>query len=152
VGGTGNWPHRGVPPRRPGGRQRLGPPRPGRGSPRLGREARAPVGRSRGDAAMTGVPPAAPATVPAAVRRAARLWPHEEAIVDGDRRLAWAALAEQVTGAARAYAASGVAPGDRVVVWAPNSLDWIVAALGAYAAGAVLVPVNTRFKGREAAH
>ncbi|NUR42725.1 MAG: AMP-binding protein, partial [Streptomyces sp.] len=33
----------------------------------------------------------------------------------------------------------------------PNSLDWIVAALGAVSAGAVLVPLNTRFKGAEAA-
>jgi acyl-CoA synthetase (AMP-forming)/AMP-acid ligase II len=57
-----------------------------------------------------------------------------------------------MTQAARAFTASGVAPGDRVALWAPNSLDWIVASLGVYAAGAVLVPVNTRFKGAEAAH
>jgi HIP---CoA ligase len=64
----------------------------------------------------------------------------------------WAGLADRMTRAARAYAASGVRPGDRVALWAPNSLDWIVASLGVYAAGGVLVPVNTRFKGAEAAH
>jgi acyl-CoA synthetase (AMP-forming)/AMP-acid ligase II len=37
-------------------------------------------------------------------------------------------------------------------VWAPNSLEWIVAALGVTTAGGVLVPVNTRFKGAEAAY
>jgi acyl-CoA synthetase (AMP-forming)/AMP-acid ligase II len=37
-------------------------------------------------------------------------------------------------------------------VWAPNVHQWIVAALGLYAAGGVLVPLNTRFKGAEAAH
>jgi acyl-CoA synthetase (AMP-forming)/AMP-acid ligase II len=102
-----------------------------------------------------GPPPAAleiPPTVPAAVRRAARLWPDEDAVVESGQRVSWAALADRMTRAARAYVASGVRPGDRVALWAPNSLDWIVAALGVYAAGAVLVPVNTRFKGTEAAH
>ena len=44
----------------------------------------------------------------------------------------------------------GVDPGDRVAVWAFNCTEWIVAALGLFEAGAVLVPVNTRFKGAEA--
>ncbi len=56
-----------------------------------------------------------------------------------------------VDGAARGLLASGIEPGDRVAVWAPNSLEWIVAALGVTTAGGVLVPVNTRFKGAEAA-
>ena len=46
----------------------------------------------------------------------------------------------------------GIERGDRVAVWAPNSLEWIVAALGVTTAGAVLVPVNTRFRGAEAAY
>jgi acyl-CoA synthetase (AMP-forming)/AMP-acid ligase II len=44
-----------------------------------------------------------------------------------------------------------VAPGDRVAIWAPNSAAWVQAVLGLWQAGAVLVPINTRFKGREAA-
>ncbi|MCL2585380.1 MAG: FadD3 family acyl-CoA ligase [Streptosporangiales bacterium] len=93
-----------------------------------------------------------PPTVPAAVRRAASLWPDAEAIVDGDQRVTFAELATEMTRAARAFAASGVRPGDRVAVWAPNSLSWIIASFGIYAAGAVMVPINTRFKGAEAAH
>ena len=46
---------------------------------------------------------------------------------------------------------SGIEPGDRVAIWAFNSAEWIVAVLGIFQAGAVLVPVNTRFKGVEAA-
>jgi acyl-CoA synthetase (AMP-forming)/AMP-acid ligase II len=102
-----------------------------------------------------GPPPAAleiPPTVPAAVRRAARRWPDEDGVVESGQRVSWAELADRMEHAARALAASGVRPGDRVALWAPNSLDWIVASLGVYAAGAVLVPVNTRFKGTEAAH
>jgi len=93
-----------------------------------------------------------PPTVPAAVRRAARRWPDEDAVVDGGQRVSWAELADRMTSAGRAFTASGVRPGDRVALWAPNSLDWIIAANGVYAAGGVLVPVNTRFKGQEAAH
>lgn len=52
----------------------------------------------------------------------------------------------------RSVLAMGVRPGDRVALWAPNSARWVIAALGILGAGAVLVPVNTRFKGQEAAY
>jgi acyl-CoA synthetase (AMP-forming)/AMP-acid ligase II len=93
-----------------------------------------------------------PPTVPAAVRRSAALWPGDEAVVEGDERLTYAELADRMTLVGRALVASGVEPGDRVAVWAPNSLAFIVAAMGGYACGAVLLPVNTRFTGPEAAH
>src|SRR5262245_66031004 len=48
--------------------------------------------------------------------------------------------------------AAGVGTGDRVAIWGPNGLGWIVAALGAQFAGAAIVPINTRFKGNEAAY
>ena len=51
---------------------------------------------------------------------------------------------------ARSLIASGVEPGDRVAIWAPNSAAWITAALGVLAARAWLVPLNTRLKGDEA--
>ena len=47
--------------------------------------------------------------------------------------------------------ASGAEPGDRVAVWGPNAWEWAVVALGVHSAGCVLVPINTRFKAREAA-
>ena len=37
-----------------------------------------------------------------------------------------------------------------MAVWAPNIWEWAVAALGVHVAGGVVVPVNTRWKGREA--
>src|SRR5690606_15971129 len=68
------------------------------------------------------------------------------------RRLSFRELVDAADGAARALVATGLEPGDRVGIWAPNSADWVVAALGAYRAGCVIVTVNTRFKGSEAAH
>lgn len=90
-------------------------------------------------------------TVPELVDWAAAHYADREAVVDGRTRVSYAELGGRVERAAAACVASGVEPGDRVAVWAPNTLDWIVSALGAVGAGAVLVPLNTRFKGAEAA-
>ena len=51
----------------------------------------------------------------------------------------------------RSLMARGIGKGDRVAIWAPNGRDWIIAALGIHCAGAVMVPINTRMKGSEAA-
>ncbi|MCM2412448.1 FadD3 family acyl-CoA ligase [Streptomyces sp. RKAG290] len=91
-------------------------------------------------------------TVPNLVRAAARRYGDREAVVEGRTRITYTELGERVERAAAACMASGVEPGDRVAVWAPNTADWIVSALGAVTAGAVLVPLNTRFKGTEAAY
>ncbi|MFN0089479.1 MAG: FadD3 family acyl-CoA ligase [Acidimicrobiales bacterium] len=93
-------------------------------------------------------------TIPAVLAHAAA--GHGERIAvsdtqDGGRRLTYAELAAEVERGAAALVASGVGPGDAVGVWAPNTWEWVVAALAVHGAGAVLVPVNTRFKGREAA-
>ncbi|MEV8595179.1 FadD3 family acyl-CoA ligase [Streptomyces sp. NPDC052012] len=90
-------------------------------------------------------------SIPELVRSAAERYADTEAVVDGRTRISYAELGARVDRAAAACMANGgVRPGDRVAIWAPNSLDWIVAALGAVSAGAVLVPLNTRFKGTEA--
>jgi HIP---CoA ligase len=93
-----------------------------------------------------------PQTIPGAVRRAASLFSAREGIVDGTVRLTFAELAGRVDGAARALIASGVAPGDRLAIWAPNVYEWAVAALGTHAVGGVVIPLNTRFKGAEAGY
>jgi acyl-CoA synthetase (AMP-forming)/AMP-acid ligase II len=89
-------------------------------------------------------------TLPQVTELAARRFGGQEALVDGDLRLGFAALAERADASARAMLASGVEPGDRVAIWAPNVAEWVFAALGAQRAGAAVVPLNTRFKGAEA--
>ncbi|MGW9023073.1 FadD3 family acyl-CoA ligase [Streptomyces sp. NPDC055722] len=91
-------------------------------------------------------------SIPGLVRSAARRFGDAEAVVEGRTRISYAELGARVERAAAACIANGVVAGDRVAVWAPNTLDWIVSALGAVSAGAVLVPLNTRFKGTEAAY
>jgi HIP---CoA ligase len=90
-------------------------------------------------------------TIAALVAAAAERFGDGTAVVDIDRQLSYAELVEEARGFGAALVASGLDPGDRVAIWAPNSAEWIVAALGTFLAGTVLVPVNTRFKGIEAA-
>lgn len=51
--------------------------------------------------------------------------------------------------AAQALLTLGIQRGDRVALWAPNTPEWVIAALGVQTLGAVLVPVNTRMRGQE---
>lgn len=90
-----------------------------------------------------------PLTIPGALGLAASRHPGREAVVDGDVRLTWGELSDLVRAAVRSLITLDIRPGDRIAVWAPNSHRWVVAALAATSAGAVLVPVNTRYKGAE---
>ena len=91
-------------------------------------------------------------TIPRLVQDAARLHGDKHAIEDGDVTLSYADLRDASLQAARAFIASGIEPGDRVAIWAPNIWEWIVACIGLQSAGATLVPLNTRWKGAEAGY
>ena len=66
--------------------------------------------------------------------------------------LTYAQLAEAARSASRGFLALGIDSGDRVAIWAPNIHEWIIAALGLLNVGAVLAPINTRYKAIEAGH
>jgi acyl-CoA synthetase (AMP-forming)/AMP-acid ligase II len=93
-------------------------------------------------------------TTPRLLHSSAERFSAREAIVDvsDGRTLSFSGLAAAAHDAARAFLATGIERGDRIAIWAPNVWEWVVAALGLQSAGAVLVPLNTRFKGREAAY
>ncbi len=90
-------------------------------------------------------------TIPAAVARAAQEFGDAPALAEpGGPRFSYHELHERAATVARALIAEGVAPGDRVAIWSPNTHHWVLGALGALQAGATLVPVSTRFTGHEA--
>src|SRR3984957_19250707 len=95
--------------------------------------------------------PGAWPSIPAMLRAAAERFGRRLAIEDGPTRFTFAELDDEAVSFGAALVATGVEPGDRVAIWTCNSIEWVVAMLGATLAGAVLVPVNTRFKGAEAA-
>jgi len=91
-------------------------------------------------------------TIPRTLSRAAERFGAACALDDEGVRMSFTELADRALAAARAFLAAGVAPGDRVAIWAPNLWEWVVAALGIQSAGGVLVPLNTRYKAPEAGY
>lgn len=77
--------------------------------------------------------------------------PTATALVERDRRLTYAELEAQVSGVAAALSAR-VAPGDRVAVWLPKSIECVVLLFAIARAGAVMVPVNPVLKGQQVGH
>jgi acyl-CoA synthetase (AMP-forming)/AMP-acid ligase II len=90
-------------------------------------------------------------SLPQLLRAAAERYGNGPAYVEGTTTLSYAELLERVRAVARGYVAHGLEPGGRVVVWAPNSIDWAVAALAVTYAGGTLVPANSRYTGHEVA-
>ena len=97
------------------------------------------------------MPSSTPRTLPAVLRAAAERFGDHPAYVEGGPDADLRRLLDEVRETAAGYVALGLEPGDRVVVWAPNSIDWVVAALAVSYAGGVLVPANTRYTGHEVA-
>ena len=91
-------------------------------------------------------------TLPQVVAEAAATYGQRIAITDGEVQMTYAELDAARVESARAFIAAGLEKGDRIAIWAPNIYQWIIAAIGAQSVGGVLVPLNTRLKGAEAAY
>ncbi|NKX55890.1 AMP-binding protein [Arthrobacter mobilis] len=100
---------------------------------------------------VTEYPSAGVRTIAAASLWAAEQYGGRPALVCGGRRLSFSDYLGYARRAARGLIAAGVRPGDRVAIWAPNSIEFAVLALAIQLSGAALVPVNTRYTPREAA-
>ncbi|MEK7446904.1 MAG: long-chain-fatty-acid--CoA ligase [candidate division NC10 bacterium] len=75
------------------------------------------------------------------LERAARWWPAETAVVEGEVRLAYRELDARASALARALQALGVRKGDRVAVLQSNTHRFMEALAGAARAGAAFVPM-----------
>lgn len=85
------------------------------------------------------------------IQQAAQQFGQKLAIKEPHQQFTYQQLNQQRLDAAKAFIAAGIAKGDRVAIWAPNIAEWIFACLGLQTIGAILVPLNTRMKGSEAA-
>src|ERR1700704_1294906 len=79
---------------------------------------------------------------------AARL-PDREALVFGASRYTFREVAVRIDEAARRLIAAGIQPGEHVALWLNNSDEWIFISFAVQKIGAVLVPINTRFRSRD---
>src|SRR5262245_27898334 len=84
----------------------------------------------------------APTSIATVLDDALRRDPDHEAIVARSGRMSYAELDRRANQSARAFAALGVAPGDRVAVSLPNDVDIVTAFHGAMRLGAIWVGIN----------
>lgn len=73
---------------------------------------------------------------------AARRHGARDALVVGNRRLTFAHLNRLSNQVADALVAGGIAPGECVALFGPNSPEWVICYYGIAKAGAVVIPVN----------
>jgi len=91
-----------------------------------------------------------PPTVIEMLRATVDRLPNGEAVVEiGAQQVTYQQLWDRAARVAGGLRAEGVSPGARVAIRLANGLDWVVAFFGGLMAGAVAVPVNTRFTEQE---
>ncbi len=91
-----------------------------------------------------------PRSLVAMLRASVEAGEDARAVVEvGDGELSYRELWDRAARVAGGLRAAGIEPGDRAAILLPNGLDWVLAFWGAQLAGAVTVPVNTRFKDSE---
>jgi long-chain acyl-CoA synthetase len=78
------------------------------------------------------------------LERSADLYAERIAVVDGEVRLTYAALAGRVRQLAGGLKAHGLVPGDRVALFGRNSFRYIEVNLACAHAGLILIPLNIR--------
>lgn len=87
-----------------------------------------------------------PSSLVEMLRATVEAHPGQEALVEvGGDRLSYRQLWDRAARVAGGLRAAGVQRGDRVANLLPAGVDWVLGFLGTQLAGAVAVPVNTRF-------
>jgi fatty-acyl-CoA synthase len=77
---------------------------------------------------------------------AARRFETKEALCFEGDRWSFGQLKEEVDRVARGLIQLGIQPGEKVALWMPNRPEWIHTLFAVAKIGAVLVPINTRFR------
>lgn len=83
------------------------------------------------------------------LREVARELPQKPALIAGDRVMTYADIDAATDRVAAALAKRGVRKGDRVTLFMPNSIEFVLAFYGALKAGGVVNPINAASKERE---
>ena len=77
---------------------------------------------------------------------AAVRWGSSEALVFQDQRWTWNEFSAEIDRSAKALITIGVAPGEKVALWMNNKPEWLFLMYAVAKVGAVLVPLNTRYR------
>jgi acyl-CoA synthetase (AMP-forming)/AMP-acid ligase II len=102
---------------------------------------------------VTGVPPQrykwAEETLVDRLNSTAARFGDRLAFIDGPTVTTWAEVRERARALARGLLAIGIQRGDHIAIWLPNSAEFFIAWLASAHVGAVVIPVNTRYRQRE---
>ena len=90
-------------------------------------------------------------TIGANFDRMAARYPEREAVVVAHQDVRWtyAEFADRVDRLARGLVASGLKPGDRMGIWAPNCSEWLLVQYASAKAGVILVNINPAYRTTE---
>ncbi len=90
-------------------------------------------------------------TLGGALDKAAERWPDQEAVIIRDQgvRLTFAELRQRADRLATGLIALGLRPGDRVGLWSPNRIEWILTQYATAKAGLILVNLNPGYRATE---
>jgi fatty-acyl-CoA synthase len=86
------------------------------------------------------------------VDQAAERWGKREALAFEDRRWSFDQFRAETDRVAKGLIAAGVQPGDHVCLWLVNRPEYLFTLFAVSKIGAVLVPINTRFRTRDMAY
>ncbi|HZO30537.1 MAG TPA: AMP-binding protein [Chloroflexota bacterium] len=86
------------------------------------------------------------------VDQAAERWGDSEALCFEGRRWTFAQFRDETDRVARGLIAAGIAPGEHVCLWLNNCPEYLFTLFAVAKIGAVLVPINTRFRTRDMAY
>jgi long-chain acyl-CoA synthetase len=82
----------------------------------------------------------------------AQRWSQRTHLVQGERRLTFSDLGGRIAAVAARFAAAGVQPGDRILLLAGNSPEWVIAMWASAVTGAVAALGNAWWSAEEIAH
>jgi fatty-acyl-CoA synthase len=87
-------------------------------------------------------------TIGGCLDKAAARWPDREAVVVRDQnvRMTFAELRQEADRLAAGLIALGLQPGDRVGLWSPNNISWILSQYATAKAGLILVNLNPGYR------
>lgn len=90
-------------------------------------------------------------TIPALLAQTAARFPEREAAIFPAQNIRWnyTDLVREVDALALGFLNAGVARGDRVGIWAPNCVEWLLTQFATARIGAILVCINPAYRASE---
>ena len=88
-------------------------------------------------------------TLSQVLSQTAARYPERPVIVDGENNITYRELSARVDHLAHGLIELGVEKGEKVGLWMPNIPEWVIAYFAIARIGAVVVPMNTRYKPHE---